>query len=30
MMLKDRLPRAIHWAIDTIHNAQERGVAAAA
>ena len=29
MMLKDRLPRAIHWAIDTFHNAQERAVAAA-
>ena len=27
MMLKDRLPRAVHWAIDTIHNAQERAVA---
>ena len=27
MMLKDRLPRAIHWAIDTIHNVQQqRGV----
>ena len=27
MMLKDRLPRAVHWAVDTIHNAQERAVA---
>lgn len=29
MMLKDRLPRAVHWAVDTIHNAQERAVAVA-
>ena len=29
MMLKDRLPRAVHWAADTIHNAQERAVAVA-
>ena len=29
MMLKDRLPRAVHWAVDTIHNAQERAAAVA-
>lgn len=27
MMLKDRLPRAFHWAVDTIHNVQQRAVA---
>ena len=26
MMLKDRLPRAFHWTVDTIHNVQERAV----